>query len=179
MNALSTRDDDDSVAGDARDIEPSAAPADLALGLQLCRASALSLLRLQLAFERGDRTAAIEAIDRLHAADTKIERLVEGLPSSGDPKLKALARQILEEKMAVAFEKLALASGVSGPDLASAPAFLRRGPEEPPSAVAEPDIDDEPPETIARFGAIRTYGPRAALLVALAAATAGVLAIAL
>lgn len=179
MNALSTRDDDGNVANDVHRVEPGGTSADMALGLQLCRASALSLLRLQLAFERGDRTAAIEAIDRLHAVDARIERLVEELPSAEDPKLKAIARQILEEKMALAFEKLALASGVSGPDLASAPAFLRRGPDEPLSAVAEPDIDDAPLEDSERFGAIRTYAPRAALLVALAAGTAGVLAIAL
>lgn len=179
MNALSTRDDDGNVANDVHRVEPGGTSADMALGLQLCRASALSLLRLQLAFERGDRTAAIEAIDRLHAIDARIERLVEDMPSAEDPKLKAIARQILEEKMALAFEKLALASGVSGPDLASAPAFLRRGPDEPLSAVAEPDIDNAPLEDSERFGAIRTYAPRAALLVALAAGTAGVLAIAL
>lgn len=178
MNALSTH-GGGTVADDFRPDETGSTADDFALGLQLCRASALSLLRLQLAFERGDRIAAIEAIDRLHGFDAKIERLVEGLTATADPKLKALTRQILEEKMAVAFEKLALASGVSGPDLASPPAFLRRTADEPPSAVAEPDIDDAPLEESARFGAIRTYGPRAALLVALAAGTAGVLAIVL
>ncbi|SKB36850.1 hypothetical protein [Sphingopyxis flava] len=178
MNALSTRDGGDA-ANDLYRGSPGEPPVDAALGLQLSRASALSLLRLQLALERGDRIAAIEAIDRLHAVDSQVEKLVESLPCAEDPKLKAITRQILEEKMALAFEKLALASGVSGPDLASAPAFLRRGPSEPPATVAEPDIEEYPVEVTPPFGVLRTYAPRAALLVALAAGTAGVLAVAL
>jgi len=179
MNALSTHDDGDAANADVHRAEPDVLSIDAALGLQLSRASALSLLRLQLAFERGDRTAAIEAIDRLHALDARIERLLESLPCAEDPRLRTITRQILEEKMALAFEKLALASGVSGPDLASAPAFLRRDPGEPPSLVAEPDIGDVPAEDFPLFERVRTYAPRAALLVALAAGTAGVLAVAL
>ena len=58
----------------------AATAADLALGLQLCRAGLLSLTRLQLAVERGDRPRVMEAVDDLHALDVSIGRTVDALP---------------------------------------------------------------------------------------------------
>src|SRR3546814_3007641 len=52
----------------------------LLLGLQLCRANTMSLTRLQLALRSGNRRSALEAIDRLHALDARIEHLIERLP---------------------------------------------------------------------------------------------------
>ena len=142
-------------------------------GLQYCRASTLSLTRLELALESRDRQRIIEAMDRLHALDGEIERKVASLPAPAGA--EALNEHLGREKMAVAFEKLVLASGISGPGLASPLASLPR-----PSriGVPAPDIDwppaDEMP-TPRLMRAVRTYGLKAALLLTLAAATGAVI----
>lgn len=93
----------------------------LLLGLQLCRANTMSLTRLQLALRSGNRRSALEAIDRLHALDARIEHLIERLPppanEAGD--WQAITRHLEDQKIAIAFEKLALASEISGPDMIS------------------------------------------------------------
>ena len=93
----------------------------LLLGLQLCRANTMSLTRLQLALRSGNRRSALEAIDRLHALDARIEHLIERLPppanEGGD--WQAIAKHLEDQKIAIAFEKLALASEISGPDMIS------------------------------------------------------------
>lgn len=94
---------------------------DVHLGLQMCRANSLSLTRLQLALRKGDRRNVLEAIDRLHNLDTQIARLLQRLPISAndDPETQAICKYIDEQSMAIAFEKLALVSQVSGPDMLS------------------------------------------------------------
>ncbi|GGC14174.1 hypothetical protein GCM10011494_36250 [Novosphingobium endophyticum] len=93
----------------------------LLLGLQLCRANTMSLTRLQLALRTGNRHCALEAIDRLHALDAKIEHLVERLPPPANERHEwnAIARHLEDQKIAIAFEKLALASEISGPGMVS------------------------------------------------------------
>lgn len=110
----------------------------IAEGLQLTRASTIALTRLQLALAGGDRRQTLAAIDRLHVLDGEIEHLVEGLPPPpgsgsaasiggipvdreqlGDDRLVSLNEHLKDQKLALAFEKLALASGISGPDLVS------------------------------------------------------------
>ncbi|KGB58950.1 hypothetical protein OVY29_20105 [Sphingopyxis sp. SE2] len=166
MSALSTRHEPDPV----RHGGPPAAE-DYALGLQFCRVGFLSLTRLQLALERGDRSRAMEAIDDLHALDSEIERLVGALPVSfDDPRQGRVARLLKEGKMAVAFEKLALASGISGPDLSSRPGVPERitgvRDEAEPAGIA-----DWPPAEPRTAHLVRIYGPRVAVLFAIAAAT--------
>jgi len=94
---------------------------DVHLGLQICRANSLSLTRLQFALRTGDRHCVLEAIDRLHDLDTHIGRLLQRLPISAndDPETQAICKYINEQSMAVAFERLALVSQVSGPDMLS------------------------------------------------------------
>lgn len=94
---------------------------DVHLGLQICRANSLSLTRLQLALRKGDRQCVLEAIDRLHDLDTHIGRLLQRLPLSvnDDPEIQAIRKYIDEQGIAVAFERLALVSQVSGPDMQS------------------------------------------------------------
>ncbi|TCM16533.1 hypothetical protein EDF56_107112 [Novosphingobium sp. PhB165] len=94
---------------------------DVRLGLQICRANSLSLTRLQLALRKGDRRCVLEAIDRLHDLDAQIGRLLERPPISAndDPETQAICKYIDEQRMAVAFERLALVSQVSGPDMLS------------------------------------------------------------
>lgn len=94
---------------------------DVHLGLQICRANSLSLTRLQLALRKGDRHHVLEAIDRLNDLDIRIGRLLQRLPISAndDPETQEICKYIDEQSMAVAFERLALVSQVSGPDMLS------------------------------------------------------------
>ena len=164
MSALSTRHEPDPLG-------PPMMADDHALGLQFCRVGILSLTRLQLALERGDRSRAMEAIDDLHALDVEVERLVGALPvSPDDPRQARVARILKEGKMAVAFEKLALASGISGPDLSSRPLVPNR------IGDARPDAEpagraDWPPAEPRTARLIRIHGPRAAILLAITGAT--------
>lgn len=158
------------------------AATELFWGLQYCRATTLSLTRLELAMKSGDRQRIIEAIDRLHALDGEIERKVASLPGPAepDPARAAFEEYLGREKMAVAFEKLVLASGISGPGIASpCPAeSTRRGGLRSPAGP--PDLGDVPPFAVAdRPGIVATYGPKAAVLLAIVAATGAALAVAL
>ncbi|ALJ13724.1 hypothetical protein [Sphingopyxis macrogoltabida] len=159
-------------------------------GLQYCRAGMLSLTRLELAMESGDRQRIIEAIDRLHALDGEIERTVAALPvpAAPDPARAAIEEYLGREKMAVAFEKLVLASGISGPGIAS-PAGRPPRPHAPAAAVpAHPDagadalwpaLEDAPPFAARPAGFLAECGAKAAILLAIVAATGATLAVAL
>ena len=177
MNALSTRHEDHRTDPGVPSGAAAAAAGDYVLGLQLCRAGMLSLTRLQLALERGDRPRAMEAIDDLHALDSAVERLVDALPASDDPRHAEVRQSLQREKMAVAFEKLALASGISGPGLASQPAFPR-------SAAARDNdeqqlVADWPPAEARTARLVRRHGPKAVLLFAIIAATLAIMFMAL
>lgn len=171
MNAVSTPNGGSPVAHDFPPDQAAISPGDVALSLQLCRASVMSLMRLQLAFERGDRAGAMEAIDRLHALDAEAERVLVDLPGGeDDPQRRTIAKTLSDEKMAIAFEKLALASGIDGPDIASPPPFLRRR-DNLPIGVDTPDIDDDSPTGARLLTTARRYGARAALLLVIGAGT--------
>ncbi len=103
-----------------RDVSDTS-PDDLLLGLQLCRANTMSLTRLQLALRSGDRRGALDSIDRLHSLDAQFEHLVQRFPRSANENgdLQAIEKHLDDQKIAIAFQKLALASGISGPDLVS------------------------------------------------------------
>ncbi|HUH77906.1 MAG TPA: hypothetical protein VLZ53_11120 [Devosia sp.] len=90
-------------------------------GLQLSRASTMALMRLQLAIRSGDRQQAMEAMDRLNTLDEELERVITHLPAAtnADPEWQAIAKHLDDQKLTLAFEKLALASGIVGPDLVS------------------------------------------------------------
>lgn len=185
MNAISTPDGGSPIVHDFPADETAAPPGDAALGLQLCRASIMSLMRLQLALERGDRMSAMETIDRLHALDVEIERVVADLAGGKDDPRRHRVDQILrDEKMAVAFEKLALAGGIDGPALGSPP--FSPSPFSPQGGSlsgGDRDLDldlDDGPSTGARlFTAVRSYGARLALLLAVAAGTVAMVMMAL
>src|SRR3546814_10779249 len=77
--------------------------------------------------------------------------------------------------MAVAFEKLVLASGISGPGVASPPAALRqRAGNDSSLSGGEPLLHDDVPTfpPPRRPGLIATYAPKAAILLVIVAATA-------
>lgn len=121
-------------------------------GLQLTRASTIALTRLQLALAGGDRRQAMAAIDRLHAIDGEIEHLVGELPPetaapsepANDDPVAALGKHLADQKLALAFEKLALASGISGPGLVSPAHPLAHEPA-PAEAAAALAAEAEPP----------------------------------
>lgn len=124
-------------------------------GLQLSRSTALSLTRLQLAIHSGDRRQALAALDRLHTLDAELEHLVAGLPGAArddapdaEPETAldaALIRHLEEQKLALAFEKLALVSEISGPDLVSDLPPGLAPPQPAASAAPAAPTDDEPP----------------------------------
>jgi hypothetical protein len=119
----------------------------LGLGLQLTRASTIALTRLQIAVCKGERRQALEAIDRLHVLDRQLEQLVAGLDdvSAEDRDWRELSAYVADQKLALAFDKLVLASGISGPDMAS-PAGQSPGPGDGAAELAPASTsNDEPP----------------------------------
>lgn len=119
MNATAAQGEPDIPEEDETARSDSAPQDDLLLGLQLCRANTMSLTRLQLALRTGNRRSALEAIDRLHALDARIERLVERIPANETSDWKSITQHLEDQKIAIAFEKLALASEIRGPDMVS------------------------------------------------------------
>jgi hypothetical protein len=124
--------------------------AELGRSLQLSRAGALGLTRLNLAIKAGDRQAAMAAMDRLHAVDAEMERLVERLPRPPEQhpahaEWETIARHLADQKLSLAFEKLAMVSEISGPDMVSAQPRpdlppSRRAPARPSTAPTEANV---------------------------------------
>jgi hypothetical protein len=103
----------------------------------------MALTRLQLALQSGDRQATMAAMDRLHSLDAEMERLVDRLPErpGEDTEWSAISRHVSDQKLAIAFEKLALASEISGPDLVSrgaVPTIERSAANDADGALADP-----------------------------------------
>jgi len=155
---------------------------ELAMGLQLLRASSMTSARLQLALSRRDRRVAMAALDTLAAVDAEIEGLVDRIsgPAASTPELSAIAAWLAQEKEAVTADKLSLACDVSGPGLVSPPDRLSgaadadaRAAVDPPMGEAEPGPDgaiedaDEPTPT-------RRWWLLVLLAVAIAVVAAGV-----
>lgn len=145
--------------------------AEMLLGLQLSRAQAMALTRLHFAFAGGNRRQAMEAMDRLHALDAEAERLAGRLPAppDGDADLAAVAKHLSDQKLAIAFEKLALASSISGPDMVSRPATLEEdlliltepAYDHPASDLSNPvaEATPEPPPPFAEWPALPQVEP--------------------
>ncbi len=105
--------------------------------LSWLRASALAQARLQLAVLSGNRRRALEQIDRLVGIDRQLERLARGETT---PAAEALASELVDQRLAIASEKLALTSGIEMPRLE--PAFgagmgAALAPEEPVEIVED------------------------------------------
>lgn len=137
---------------------PSIGGDELAEGLMLVRASALKVIRLQLAMERRDRRVALEAVDDLMALDRRLQGYLADLPAFDD---YAVFKDELEaERSALNMEKLTLTAGVSnrgGPGVFAGalneaavlpvPAPIERADDE---TLAEPAVDwwDEHPALV-------------------------------
>ena len=116
---------------------------DLARGLLLVRASAIKVVRFQLAMERQDRRLALQTVDDLVLLDRKIENFLSDMPSVGDG-VSALERELEAQRQALAREKFTLAAGTErGPSAGDNPdACVEAGegssPSEPELLLAEP-----------------------------------------
>ena len=121
---------------------------DLAMGLQLLRASSMTSIRLQLALARRDRRVAMSALDTLAAVDSEIEGLVERLsgPGTSTPEMAAIAAWLAQEKEAVATDKLNLACDVSGPGLVSPPDRLSQAADADARAAVDPTMGEAVPD---------------------------------
>ncbi|QZP08243.1 hypothetical protein [Caenibius sp. WL] len=139
MSALSTPAEAERLIDGTPEQEGGEPAGALSLALQFCRANAMSLARLQLALKSGDRQCALEAMDRLHALDTEMERLVQRLPRarSDDQEWGAIEKHLADQKLAISFEKLALVSEISGPGVVSPPTLLPPEAVELPASLAE------------------------------------------
>lgn len=79
-------------------------------GLTLLRASALKLIRLQLAISRNERIAALEAVDGLLALDRRLRDYLGAFPTIDHQ--SALARGIDADRSALNDEKLSLSAEI-------------------------------------------------------------------
>src|SRR5262245_12973546 len=88
-----------------REPEPALGSGEVAEGLMLWRASALRMIRLQLAMEKGDRRATLETVDDLVALDRQLQDyLAPHVPTNVMAELEA-------ERAALNRDKLTLAAG--------------------------------------------------------------------
>jgi hypothetical protein len=98
----------------------SVPPRPHSIDLSYLRASGLAQMRLQLAVLSGNRRGALRELDRLVEIDRKLEALtVQSGASGGIPGARLIA-QLVEQRQAIATEKLALMAAVEFPRLAPA-----------------------------------------------------------
>ena len=88
-----------------------ASKADLAIGMQLLRASNMKAVRLQLALMKRDREMAMEAVDSLIELDGQIASFIRDMPPEevAMRELREISQWIDAEKRAIAAEKQILA----------------------------------------------------------------------
>lgn len=88
-----------------------ASKADLAIGMQLLRASNMKAVRLQLALMKRDRDMAMEAVDSLIELDGQIASFIKDMPpvEVAVRELREISQWIDAEKRAIATEKRILA----------------------------------------------------------------------
>ena len=150
---------------------------DLAQGLVLVQASAIKVVRLQLAMERRDRRAALETVDELMRLDRRISDFLDDLPISEDS-VSAAREEVAAQGRALAREKFALAAGTNGPRLAAERAkWIDPQPAQAAAAAAVPvdPVCSEPELAAEILSEPRTVSPRlvaALLTLALAALVA-------
>ena len=85
-------------------------PAMLGMGMQLVRASNLTMSRFQLALQRGDKRIATMAMDSLLDIDAEMEGFVADLASSAanEAQMQIITSYLISQKGAIAHEKHAL-----------------------------------------------------------------------
>src|SRR5688500_4648175 len=100
----------------AMPLAPQGGPAEpvgreaLSEALMLARASALKVVRLQLAMERRDRRMVLETVDDLVMLDGRMRDFLEAMPV--EARCSAMRRELDAQSGALAREKLVLAAGI-------------------------------------------------------------------
>ena len=132
---------------------PASGMTTLRAGLDLSRASQLTMLRLQLALHTSNRRTAMQALDDLLDIDAAMEGLAAGLTTAPSADAAALSGFIGLQKAALAMEKHALAGGDwrhdarsvaqvdAGADLLPQPTPADEA--APPADVDTPSVEDE------------------------------------
>lgn len=89
-------------------------PATLGVGMQLVRASNLTMSRFQLALQSGDRRLATKAMDNILDIDAEMECFVAdlGCAAANEPHMEDMEIYLASQKDAVAREKHALVGHV-------------------------------------------------------------------
>lgn len=125
---------------------------DFAQGLLLMRASAMKVVRLQLAMQRQDRALAMQTMDDLIALDSTIRHFVADIP--GAEELEAMQCALDDERSALNREKFGLTAGmVRRGDECEAQPSRTRDADRPTSsgitaivpATEYPDLAEQPP----------------------------------
>lgn len=104
-----------STANDAAPLRAIAvSPATLGVGMQLVRASNLTMSRFQLALQSGDRRLATKAMDNILDIDAEMECFVADLAcaAANEPHMEDMEHYLALQKDAVAREKHALVGHV-------------------------------------------------------------------
>ncbi len=104
---------------DRSDMVAPVARADLAIGMQLLRASNMKALRLQLALFSRDHKMVVEAVDGLVDLDGEIASFIRDMPPADVAmrEMDEICSWIDQQKRAIASEKLALGCLTDGPDV--------------------------------------------------------------
>lgn len=120
------------------DMAEPASRADLAIAMQLLRASNMKAVRLQLALFGRNRKQALESIDGLVDLDGEIASFIADMPpvSVSLNELNQIAGWIDEQKAAIASEKMALVCAIDGP-------AMQAGDDPLPVAAANSDEPDD------------------------------------
>lgn len=123
--------------------------ADLAIGLQLLRASNVRSMRFQLALLRRDRRQTMEALDDLVELDEQIASFVQDMPPADVSlrELEDIGNWIDEQKRAISSEKLVVTRIAEGPGLRSVDDKRAAAPLDPGEESVAPDGEgSEKPE---------------------------------
>jgi len=137
-------------------LEQDESTQQLHAGLQLARASQVTLLRLQLALHGADRRGAMAALDSLLDLDAEMESLAAALGSDGYETVQdqAVAEHIAREKAAIATEKHRLTGHVGRADGGGDGDFIEEAPSELHFAASPPVptvVLADDPEADARY----------------------------
>ena len=147
---------------------------DLAQGLLLVRASAIKVVRFQLAMERQDRRLALQTVDDLVLLDRKIETFMSGMPRAGEA-AGALERELEAQRQALAREKFTLAAGTAR-ELAAEDSLVWHGLAEEGDSSPDPELLlTNPAQVAARGAGLASRLIAAGLLLVLAAFVCGLL----
>jgi len=161
-------------------IDPGTADGINALrtGLELARASQLTMLRLQLALHKSNRRTAMQALDNLLDIDAEMEGLTTSLGRLPAPLRDdaALSGFIGLQRTAIAAEKHGLTGGDLRADTRPIGIVAPGDPADTLDPPAQPLLSDDEAESEGRTGSRRWWPALLAIAIALILAGAGLAA---